>query len=280
MGRVSNADVYWDESQRSIYNSTDKKGIFTRPNLANENQREIKVCQPYLLLFKDKIGLKGNAIESDQLYFELGDYPYPLPSNSIQGMSFCTLTPRETEITLKLLKNESKKRELYRLNSNDNVEFEGDPLPYNPDYDIKTLNDAVSESHLEASIIANPNLLPEEMKLQKEYTICRQVPISPFKPSQMDRADICYYSEENQIAEGTIPNVIIELKNNKAGAGEARQIKRYIEWLHKRLGDKAKEINFYLLAPSFTSTISRYIPENFRDQVKIIKFDGSVINYY
>ena len=49
-------------------------------------------AQPFILQFiqnKDT----GKYIISDDLYFELGKYPYPLPSNSMQGMGFCTLTP-------------------------------------------------------------------------------------------------------------------------------------------------------------------------------------------
>ncbi len=58
--------------------------------------RQIKGCfrvngsdkaQPFILQFiqnKDT----GKYIISDDLYFELGKYPYPLPSNSMQGMGF------------------------------------------------------------------------------------------------------------------------------------------------------------------------------------------------
>lgn len=98
MGKIADAKIYWDESLRSIYKSTGKPGIFTVPNADEEKEK----CQPYLIRFKDNIGLKGKWISSDQLYFELGEYSYPLPSNSIQGMSFCTLTRGETKIALNL----------------------------------------------------------------------------------------------------------------------------------------------------------------------------------
>ena len=49
----------------------------------------------------------GKYIVSDDLYFELGKYPYPLPSNSMQGMGFCTLTPGEVSTILKLIDKSS-----------------------------------------------------------------------------------------------------------------------------------------------------------------------------
>ena len=82
----------------------DKTGIFKVSTSSGVNDR----CQPYLIRFKDYIGLKGRVIPSDDLYFELGSYPYPLPSNSIQGMSFCTLTPGESDILLSLFQEDSE----------------------------------------------------------------------------------------------------------------------------------------------------------------------------
>jgi hypothetical protein len=268
MGRLAGSDVYWDESVREIYSPTDKKGVFTRPNLTPPNKT--KVCQPYFMRFEDRLGLQGNAILSDQLYFEVGEFPYPLPSNSISGMSFCTLTPGETEIALSLLKNEPIRQ--IGTHSDEDVNLIGDPIPFEPKYGISSLSEAVSESHLEASVIANPDLLPDYMR-PKGATICRQIPISPFKPSQMDRADICYYTEDS-IREGTIPNTVIELKNKNAGKRECEQVVRYLDWLYKRLGDEASKIQFYMLAPSYAKTAS--IPKKYDEQVELISFgDGS-----
>jgi len=39
----------------------------------------------------------------------------------------------------------------------------------------------------------------------------------------MDRADICYYSDD-LIGGGTIPNVVIEVKNKKCGKNEIEQL--------------------------------------------------------
>jgi len=92
LGRKANASLFWDESKRYI--STERKGVF--------KVNGIEKAQPFILQFTPVNELTGKMIVSDELYLELGQYPYPLPSNSIQGMSFCTLTPGETEIALNL----------------------------------------------------------------------------------------------------------------------------------------------------------------------------------
>jgi hypothetical protein len=98
LGRKANAELFWDESKR--YVPTDQEGIFE----VNGKKRS----QPFILQFNKIEGLTGKQISSDDLYFELGKYPYPLPSNTIQGMSFCTLTPGEAQISLDLAKKSQK----------------------------------------------------------------------------------------------------------------------------------------------------------------------------
>jgi len=85
IGRKANAQLVWDESIRVRYKETEDKGIF----IFNETER----CQHFLIRFEDNIGIQGNFITSDVLYFELGRYPYPLPSISIMDMGFCIITP-------------------------------------------------------------------------------------------------------------------------------------------------------------------------------------------
>ena len=245
--RSANATLFWDESNRDCYLSTTRKGIFTRPNVKNNDS---EVCQPYILMFKDRLGLSGNTISSDQLYFNIGKYPFPLPTNSISDMSFCTMTPFETNMTLELLKNESIGR--YEFSDYNEVEISGKQISYHPKYDVKNIQEVVSESHMEASVLSNPHLLNEKLRPDSETTLCRQVPISPFEPFQMDRADICYYKES--FCDGALPYMVIELKNKNAGKAECEQAQRYLEWLKKCTPDDSKNINIYLLAPGFKRT--------------------------
>ena len=263
MGRKADAPLVWDESYRNRYESVNRDGVFN----VDGNER----CQHFLIQFEDKLDLAGKGITSDQLYFKLGEYPYPLPSNSISGMGFCTLTPGETNILLNLFKTESTK--YIEPVSDEDVELTGEPVLFKPDLGINSPSEASTESHLEASLAANPILLPEELK-PKDSALCRQIPISPFKPAQMDQADLCYYSE-NSKGEGTIPDTVIELKNKKAGKGEIMQVIRYLEWLEKlnRLyGVETEDVMMYLYAPNYTSTVEGYIPERFEKRIHILKF--------
>ena len=88
LGRSADAELFWDESVRAKYFETGTPGVF----------RVVKnggiKSQPFMFQFRQNEN-SGKYILSDDLYFELGKYPYPLPSNSMQGMGFCTLTPGE-----------------------------------------------------------------------------------------------------------------------------------------------------------------------------------------
>lgn len=262
IGREADAPLVWDESSRDLYSETGQPGVF---DIGNDRGKK---CQPFLIQFRDKRNIAGRYITSDQLYFKLGEYPYPLPSNSIAGMGFCTITPGETAILLDLLENESK-GEIDTVNE-EPVQLEGDPIPFVPEYGIDSVEQAHPESHLEASLIANPTLLPEHMR-PDGATICRQVPISPFRTSNIDQADICYFTED-QIRDGTIPNTVIELKIRKAGKSASLQVNRYLRWLQDRLGSDAKDITVHVYAPGFTSTFDDYIEADLLSQVKKYNF--------
>lgn len=264
MGKKAKARICWDESKRDRYEATDQPGIFEVPEVGQR-------CQPYLIAFQDELKLKGQTITSDQLYFELGKYSYPLPSNSISGMGFCTLTPGETNIALELLKKEPTGSA--RIETKEKLDFEAEPMAFKPEHGISDLKKAfendlfVNEAHLEASILANPDLLPQELR-PYGATLCRQVPISPFKPFQMDRADICYYSDDS-IKDGTLPNILIELKRRPAGTNAIRQIERYLKWLHLILDDEASRTSVYLLAPSFACD-KHSLPRTYRRQTHLV----------
>jgi hypothetical protein len=217
-------------------------------------------CQPYIVLFRDRLGLSGVSVPSDDLYWELGQYGYPLPTNAIQDMGFCTMTPREVALLLELLRSRrGDRRDLPRVA--DTVLLDR-PVPYATSMGPSTLREAFdsgvleNEAHLEALVIANPALLPEDLR-PGNAAICRQVPLSPFKPAQMDRADICYYAESG-IADGSLPDVVFELKLHAAGPRDVAQISRYIEWIHRVAPDEASasSVKGVLIAPSMARGVA------------------------
>ncbi|MGB9721957.1 MAG: hypothetical protein ACPL28_10830 [bacterium] len=268
MGKLANAELYWDESKRMCYKPTNNPGVFALPKISGER------CQPYIILFRDNLGIKGNAITSDQLYFELGRYSYPLPSNTISGMGFCTMTPGEVDILLHLLKNEPMDH--YDAQSDEKIELQGEPLPFEPKYGFRSIKEgmelATSEAHLEAMILANPELLPEDLRPNPEDTLCRRVPMSPFKPPKwIDKANICIYSEP-YIINGTLPNKIIELKTRTVTKADIAQIIKYLKWLYMVLKEQASQVKVYLCGPSFKPKIEKFIPQEYRYQVRLIEF--------
>jgi len=264
IGERAHAPLVWDESPRSCYSATDVRGVFLR-NVQDDNKER---CQPYLVRFSDRLGMRGQTISSDELYFELGSYNYPLPSNSIQNMSFCTLTPREVDLLLEMMK--SSPDNIFKGTS-EKIHLETEPIPFKTEYGIPNVAEASNEAHIETSVLANPNLLPPILRPKVNWTLCRQIPISPFKPSQMDRADIVYFSDE-KIRDGTIPNTIIELKYRSAGKKEAKQITRYVKWLKKIVPDEYKQISLYLYAPSFTRNFNDHIPREFSSFINLVPF--------
>jgi hypothetical protein len=272
LGLKARAPLVWDESRRGRYKSTERPGIFTRPAL-NPPADKTPVCQPYIIRFKDRLGLGGNAILSDDLYFELGEYAYPLPTNSISGMSFCTMTPLEVKLTLRLLKESPQTK--FDTNSSESINLTGNPVSFSPNLGISRLADAESEAHLEASLLANPNLLPKEIRPGK-VSLCRQVPVSPFKPADMDRADVCYYSERG-LRDGSLPDTVIELKIGRAGKNEANQVLRYVKWLDKTLGDESSAVRFVLLADRIDRR-KWEIPKYYKTRIEGLSFGNNPLD--
>ena len=248
IGRQQNAPLFWDESQREIYEKTDSNGIFKVVGVGIKSQ-------PYVLKFKTDDNITCKRIESDELYFELGNYNFPLPSNSIRGMSFCTLTPGET---LDLLRIISLSHDKVSLSGTEEFAVNGEGLIFQTDF-VDFLQFQY-ESELEFNILSDiANIKPlEEMNKVEHFSLCRQVPIRPFKPEGMDQADICLYSTVNPIKNGLIPNVIIELKKDKANFHAYDQVIRYLRWLHKITCDEEFErIQAMIIAPSFTENIAK-----------------------
>lgn len=257
LGKKAKAPLFWDESSRYI--PSDKKGVF-RVNGSDK-------AQPFILQFiqnKDT----GKYIISDDLYFELGKYPYPLPSDSMQGMGFCTLTPGEVSTLLKLIKNSSF---CIDYSTCENIEKGTDETLFDEKLiDIK--DNFINEAQLEFTILAS--LKPFYDFLSDDYILCRQVPISPFKPMDMDRADICLYSMENPIKDGTIPNVVIELKRGCANFHAYEQAVRYLKWIDRITTDEEfSNVQTFVIANSFNKIRKEKVDTCYEDKIKIFSLD-------
>ena len=177
MGRTARAELGWDESER--YGG--ENGVFDRPSRSGPRE----MAQSFLLRFRTDVGHAGKYIRSDDLYFALGDYPFPLKSNTIRGRGFCPMGPGETSRLLEQIERSER-----RYEPEDNVDVPDVTLdesaiePFEPVYGINEVKRAnlISEDHLEASVIANPSLLPDEFVPGSHRSIVRQAPISPLKP--------------------------------------------------------------------------------------------------
>lgn len=254
LGRKSNANLFWDESPR--YEATDKAGVF-KVNGSDKSQ-------PFMFQFI-KTKDTGKYVVSDELYFELGKYPYPLPSNSMQGMGFCTLTPGEVSALMELIGNSKNKID---FSSCENIQKNGDEQLFDCDLvDIK--DDFINEAQLEFTILST--LKPFIDFLSEDYILCRQVPISPFKPMDMDRADICLYSLSEPIKDGTVPNIVIELKRGKANYKAYEQATRYLKWLEKiTTAEEFEKIQAFVIADSFAKIKRNKVDTTYEDKIKVL----------
>ncbi|MCR5193720.1 MAG: hypothetical protein K6D59_10485 [Bacteroidales bacterium] len=262
LGRKANADLFWDESVRKKYFATDKPGVF---KIAKDGADK---SQPFMFQFVPNSD-SGKYIISDDLYFELGKYPYPLPSNSMQGMGFCTLTPGEVNTLKGLISKSTKRIEFEGLGD---VNKQGKETVFD-DRLVSLDENLVNEAQLEFTILAS--LQPFAGFLTDDYVLCRQVPISPFKPSEMDRADICLYSMTQPIKNGTIPNVVIELKKEKATKAAYEQVNRYLRWLHAvTIEAEFAKVSVYIIAPQIGRIRRKSVDLTYEDKIKMYSIEN------
>ena len=261
LGRKADAELFWDESARKKYFATDKPGVFKVVKDGGDK------AQPFIFQFYQNENT-GKYIVSDDLYFELGKYPYPLPSNSMQGMGFCTLTPGEVKTLNELISKSSNKIDFEGLGE---IDKQGQETVFNGEL-VSLDEDLVNEAQLEFTILAS--LEPFAEFLIDDYVLCRQVPISPFKPSEMDRADICLYSINNPIKNGTIPNVVIELKKEKATKPAYEQVTRYLKWLEAITNcDEFEKVSVYIIAPQIGRIRKNSVDLKYKDKIKMYSIE-------
>ncbi len=261
LGRKADADLFWDESKRKNYISTDSPGVFKIRKDGPDR------AQPFMFQFVQNENT-GKYIISDDLYFELGKYPYPLPSNSMQGMGFCTLTPGEVQ-TLNDLISQSTKKIIF--DGFGEIDKSGKETIFKDDL-ISLDEKLVNEAQLEFTVLAS--LKPFSNFLTDDYVLCRQVPISPFKPSEMDRADICLYSMNKPIRNGTIPNVVIELKREKATKKAYEQVSRYLKWLEAITSEEEfNNVSVYIIAPQIGRIRTNDENLKYKDKIRLYSIE-------
>lgn len=263
LGRKADANLFWDESKREKYIATETPGVFRLEK--NGGQK----AQPFMFQFYTN-EKTGKYITSDDLYFELGKYPYPLPSNSMQNMGFCTLTPGEVATLAKLIDESTDK---YDLSDVEDISKQGEETAFRKGL-ASVDDDLVNEAQLEFTILSS--LEPFAKFLNDDYVLCRQVPISPFKPSEMDRADICLYSMNRPIKNGTVPNVVIELKKDKATSSAYEQVTRYLKWLEAITNrQEFSQIKGYIIAPEIGRIRKSNVDTRYENKIKMFSIKES-----
>lgn len=265
LGRKACSELFWDESSR--YTKTTSPGIFRIKRTGPER------AQPFIFQFH-KNENTGRFIPSDDLYFELGQYPYPLPSNSMQNMGFCTLTPGEVSTLNNLLKGTENR---ITFEGEGQISKHGKETIFDKRL-VSIEDEVVNEAQLEFTILAS--LEPFSGFLKDNYVLCRQVPISPFKPSEMDRADICLYSMTQPIKSGTIPNVIIELKKDIATKSAYEQVVRYLRWLKNITSEEDyAKIKAYIIAPRISKIKKSSVTDGYKDKIELYSIEtNSFVN--
>lgn len=252
--RYVNMDIRYDNNENG-QTLTETEGVYN----FGKNQRGeiIEKTSPFIIEF-EKNEYTGFQISSDELYFKLGDYNYPFPSNTIQDKGACTLTPKETEILLELIK-ESNMKLTTEKTPNNTIINNADKTIFRNQFIIN--EKPINESHLEFILLAKKSKIKEIVKKTtnitlKKYTECRQVPLCPFKPMQFDSADICLYDLTNPIADKTLPNIIIELKHGKANFRAYEQVTKYLRWIKQCTPKEFNKVNAIIIAPDFTKNIN------------------------
>jgi hypothetical protein len=180
----------------------------------------------------------------------------------MQGMGFCTLTPGEVTTLYTLISNSDQR---IKFEEEGEVDKTGEGTLF--ESNLVSVNDElVNEAQLEFTILSS--IEPFADFLQDEYVLCRQVPISPFKPSEMDRADICLYSLSKPIKNGTIPNVIIELKKDVGNKAAYEQVERYLKWIKNiTTPEEYSEVKAYIIAPRISRIKAASVSGEYNDKI-------------
>ena len=268
--RKANSELFVDMS--NIFPRKEYDGVYEI--YLKGSPTSIIRSMPYIIEF-ERNEFSGKQISSDELYFELGKYNFPFPSNAIQKMAICTLTPKETEILMNLIVESNERISL--KHSKKGIKKNNKKTLFYKDLIGEKIR---SESHLEFSLLADNDklkrIVSKTIKLTNEENFVkgRQIPLSPFKPMQFDRADICLYDINNPIKDNSLPNIVIELKKEKANYKAYEQVTRYLRWLEQITSEEEFEkINAIIIAPDFTKTLNI---ENLKEKKITLKYNEKI----
>lgn len=217
LGRRADAPLVWDESDWAQQEPPALKRL--------DPARRAAVIQPFLLRFDDELGLAGRWADEDSLYFGLRSYPYMLPTNW-PSSKLVSVSPGEAELLLSLLSESPSAR--YGHDDVGDVELADEPEPYESQHGPRALG-AMTVDDLLAALLANPRQLPPVIP-PREAALCHHVPISPYRPRDVPTADIAWYSD-SRLNDGTVPDGLVYLDAESAGADLRRRIDAQHAWL-------------------------------------------------
>lgn len=193
------------------------------------------------------MNLKGRWIDENEFYFALRDYNYLLPTTWRASTMFA-ISPGETELLLNIMMRKSEGT--LAVTDDPTIELPTEPTPYEPIYG-PNLTGARTQDGLVAAALADPSRLPAKTRPDGD-AIGYNVPISPYRTSEIPAADIGYFSD-CPMKDGTLPNTLLYLDAKPAGEEMRRRIDRQYQWLKSLLGTDVHEIEIYAIAPEFTA---------------------------
>lgn len=84
----------------------------------------------------------------------------------------------------------------------------------------------------------------------------------------MDRADICLYSLSHPTKNGTIPNIIIELKKDVGNKAAYEQVERYLKWIKNITSpEEYASVKAYIIAPRIARIRANAVSAEYRGKI-------------
>jgi len=210
-----------------------------------DSARQTRRCRPLFVRFRDELGLAGRWIDEYELYFALGDYAYLLPTTWM-NTGMVAISPGETNRLIELVRDDPSG--VIGHDENDVIDRCEEPIPHDPDYGPDLLGARTQEGLL-AAALADPSQLSVGLP-PRGASIAQRVPISPFRPRDVEFADVGWYTGRS-INGGTLPDVLLYLDDEPAGAALRHRIDIQQAWLERLLGDGARAIDRFVAAPAF-----------------------------